>query len=196
MRATAPIKSAKIVYIVMSVSFIAFGIILLCMPSMSERIIGITLGVLMAAFGAAKLAGYFSKDLFRLAFRYDLQLGIAALVIGIVIAACPERALYVVCVAFGASELVDGLFKVTTAFEAKKFGIAPWAAILAWAIVSCIIGVLLVIFPSVWVKAAVTVLGIAMIAEGCSNLVTVLTTVKIIKHQQPDVIDVDYEVID
>jgi hypothetical protein len=35
-------------------------------------------------------------------------------------------------------------------------------------------------------------LGIALIADGVMNMVTVLLTVKIIKHQYPDVIDAEF----
>ena len=196
MRAVAPIKSAKFISIIMSICFVAFGIVLLCLPDMSGQIIGIVIGTLTAVFGLAKLAGYFAKDLFRLAYRYDLQLGIAAVVIGILIAVFPDRALIAVCVMFGAALLIDGLFRASTAIDAKKFGIRPWLAILVSAIVTCIIGILLIIFPAYGVRAGAIVLGIAMITEGISNLITVLTTVKIIKHQQPDTIDVEYEICD
>ena len=36
-------------------------------------------------------------------------------------------------------------------------------------------------------------LGITLISEGVLNLGTVLTAVRIIKNQQPDIIDVEYE---
>ena len=196
MRAVAPIKSAKLISIIISICFVAFGIVLLCLPDMSGRIIGIALGTLTAVFGCAKLAGYFSKDLFRLAYRYDLQLGIAAVVTGILIAVFPDRALIAVCVIFGTVLLIDGLFRSSTAIEAKKFGIRPWSAILASAIATCTIGILLMIFPTYGVQAGAIMLGIAMITEGVSNLITVLTTVKIIKHQQPDTIDAEYEICD
>ena len=35
-------------------------------------------------------------------------------------------------------------------------------------------------------------LGIALLGEGLLNLGTVITAVKIIQHQQPDVIEVDF----
>ena len=40
---------------------------------------------------------------------------------------------------------------------------------------------------------AVTVLlGVSILAEGILNLYTVISTVLIIKHQQPDVIEIEY----
>ena len=35
-------------------------------------------------------------------------------------------------------------------------------------------------------------LGVSMLAEGILNLSTVITAVKIVKHQQPDVIDAEF----
>ncbi len=36
-------------------------------------------------YGVTKLSGYFAKDLFQLAFQFDLALGIVSIVLGIII---------------------------------------------------------------------------------------------------------------
>ncbi|MDE6613166.1 MAG: DUF308 domain-containing protein, partial [Clostridia bacterium] len=76
MRSVIPIKAAKIINVLTSVCLCVFGILIIAMPDISEKVIGVTIGILLILSGIFKLAGYFSKDLFRLAFQYDLQLGI------------------------------------------------------------------------------------------------------------------------
>ena len=65
-------RAAKVGYIVMSALFCVLGAVLLIWPDVSVRWIGRLLGIGMLIFGAVKLVGYFSRDLFRLAFQYDL----------------------------------------------------------------------------------------------------------------------------
>ena len=55
-----------------------------------------------------------------------------------------------------------------------------------WAVVAGIMGLLLVIRPTESVRALMILSGITLLAEGFLNLSTVLTVVKIIRHQLPD----------
>ena len=76
MRSVTMMRTAKIGYIVMSAVMCAFGILLIVMPDMSNTILGLVCGTIMLLFGIVKLVGYFSKDLYRLAFQYDLAFGL------------------------------------------------------------------------------------------------------------------------
>ncbi len=66
------------------------GIVLITSPGTSVVWLGRLLGVGMIVFGAIKLVGYFSRDLFRLAFQYDLAFGILLIALGIVTLARPN----------------------------------------------------------------------------------------------------------
>lgn len=189
MRATAPIRTIKILNAIMALCFLALGIVILAMPELSVKTVGITLGVTMAFFGVCKVLGYFSRDLFRLAFRYDLQLGIALATLGVIVACAPERMMSFMCIIFGVFMAVNGLFRATMTVEAMRFGIRPWVLILISAILSALFGLALVLYPTVTAQFLSAMLGVALIVEGTADLITVLTTVKIIKHQQPDNID-------
>ena len=78
MRSVLPMKAAKIGYIILSVLYCVLGILLITMPELSITALGILLGIGMIVFGIVKIVGYFSKDLFRLAFQYDLAFGASA----------------------------------------------------------------------------------------------------------------------
>lgn len=147
MRSVAPMRAAKAGYIVMSVLF--------------------------CAAGAIKLVGYFSKDLFRLAFQYDLAFGALLIALGAVTLAHLDEAMGFFSILTGVPVLSDGLFKVQIAVDARRFGIRQWWLVLALAMA----------------------LGAALFMDGVLNLGVVLCTVKIIRHQQPDVVDVEYRKI-
>ena len=173
MRSVAPMKTAKIGYIVMSVLFCVLGVVLLFTPGVSALWIGRLLGIGLILFGAIKLVGYFSRDLFRLAFQYDLAFGLLLMVLGIVTLSHPGDALSFLCVMFGIPVLADGLFKIQIAMDSRQFGIRNW-----------------------WLVLVLTALmGLSLLCDGVLNLSVALCTVKIVDHQRPDVIETDdYEI--
>lgn len=195
MRSVAPMKTAKIGYIVMSVLFCVLGVVLLFTPGVSALWIGRMLGIGLILFGAIKLVGYFSRDLFRLAFQYDLAFGLLLMVLGIVTLSHPGDALSFLCVMFGIPVLADGLFKIQIAMDSHQFGIRNWWLVLVLAALTCVVGVVLVFRPMTGVRALTALMGLSLLCDGVLNLSVALCTVKIVDHQRPDVIETDdYEI--
>ena len=192
MRSVTPMRIAKIGYIVMSVMFCIAGALFIALPDISITMIGISMGIAMIVFGIVKLVGYFSRDLFRLAFQFDLELGILLLVLGLIVLIRPDDLMSFICIALGISILTDGLFKVQIALDSKRFGIKSWWVILALAVVTGTIGVFLIFLSAKSAQFLTVLLGVSILAEGILNLYTVISTVLIIKHQQPDVIEIEY----
>lgn len=188
MRAVAPMRVAKIGYIIMSAVFCVVGILFITCPKFSALIMGKTLGIAMMVFGCIKLVGYFSKDLFRLAFQYDLGFGILLCILGLFVTLKTENILNFICIAIGIAILTDALFKVQIAIDSKQFGINAWWVIMSLAIVTVVVGLILVLAPFESVKFLTVLLGIALLAEGILNLCVTLSTVKIIKNQHPDIV--------
>lgn len=195
MRSVAPMKTAKIGYIVMSVLFCVLGVVLLFTPGVSALWIGRLLGIGLILFGAIKLVGYFSRDLFRLAFQYDLAFGLLLMVLGIVTLSHPGDALSFLCVMFGIPVLADGLFKIQIAMDSRQFGIRNWWLVLVLAALTCVVGVVLVFRPMTGVRALTALMGLSLLCDGVLNLSVALCTVKIVNYQRPDVIETDdYEI--
>ena len=186
MRSVTPMRIAKIGYIVLSVLFCAAGILFIAAPKISVSIIGVCIGTAMILFGIVKLVGYFSKDLFRLAFQYDLEFGILMIILGAVVLFNPENLMAFICIAIGISILLDGLFKIRIALDSKQFGIKSWRIILILAVVTGIIGVVLIFDSAVGSRALSVLLGLTFLSEGILNLYTVANTVLIVKNQLPD----------
>ena len=196
MRSVLPMKAAKIGYIILSVLYCVLGILLITMPELSITALGILLGIGMIVFGIVKIVGYFSKDLFRLAFQYDLAFGGLLIALGIIVLVNPEHLLSFFCIVMGIAVLCDGLFKIQIAIDSKPFGIKTWWVILAFAIITVAAGILLIIRPAEAAHVLTIFLGISMLADGILNLIVALFTVKIIDHQLPDDTDQYVEVND
>lgn len=189
-RCTIPMWVAKAGYIVMSLVFCGAGVLFIAKPELSAMVISRALGAAMIVFGLIKLVGYFSKDLFRLAFQYDLGFGLLLIALGILVLAKPAGVLDFIFVALGIAILADGLFKVQIAVDSKRFGISTWWLTLVLAMVTGVVGLALVFRPWDSARLLTTLLGAALLAEGILNLCVAVSTVKIVDHQRPDVIEV------
>ena len=107
-RCTIPMWVAKAGYIVMSLVFCGAGVLFIAKPELSAVAISRALGAAMILFGLIKLVGYFSKDLFRLAFQYDLGFGLLLIALGILVLAKPAGVLDFIFIALGIAILTDG----------------------------------------------------------------------------------------
>ncbi len=191
MRSVTPMRTAKIGYIIMSVLLCVWGVLLIAIPDISLSLIGILCGAMFIVFGVIRLVGYFSRDLYRLAFQYDLAFGLLMIALGIIMLLSPESLMNFICIALGLSIFADGLFKVQIAIDSKRFGLSDWWLILALAVITVVVGIVLVARPSDSSRILVILMGVSVLCEGILNLSTVITAVKIIKHQQPDVIEIE-----
>ncbi|MBD5097977.1 MAG: hypothetical protein HDT35_00155 [Clostridiales bacterium] len=195
-RCTVPMWVAKAGYIVMSLVFCGAGVLFIAKPELSAVIISRVLGAAMIVFGFIKLVGYFSKDLFRLAFQYDLGFGLLLIALGILVLTRPAGVLDFLFITLGIAVLADGFFKIQIAVDSRRFGISTWWLTLTLAISAGAIGLALVFRPWDSARMLTALLGVALLAEGILNLCVALSTVKIVSHQRPDVIEVTSFVVE
>ena len=188
MRSMTPMKIAKYGYIVISAVFTLAGLVMILYPDPSQSFIGIFFGISLLVFGIIKLIGYYSRDLFRLAFQYDLQFGILLCLLGIITLIRHREAVAFLCAAYGICIIADSLFKVRTALDAKAFGIRQWWVTLVLAILTGLMGLLITLSPLAAAQAVTVLLGISFVCEGLMNLGVALSMVKIVDNQRPDVI--------
>lgn len=193
MRSVAPMRVAKTGYIAVSILLAVLGIVLIAWPTFSVNALGVICGILLILFGGVKLVGYFSKDLYRLAFQYDMPFGILLIILGIIMFIHPGNLASFICVVFGLSVLISSLFNIQTALDAKKFGINQWWLIFALSVIAAVWGLILVFRPSEAADVMAVLLGITLLFESAVNICTVVTSVKIVKNQHPDVyVEEDY----
>lgn len=184
------LRAAKYGYIVLSILICALGITLIAVPDFSLSLLCWIGGILLICFGCVRILGYLSKDLYRLAFQYDLAFGVLLIALGIVLILRTDAMIHIICILLGIFILADSLLKIQIAIDAKAFGIHEWWLILTVAIVTAVIGFLLLFRPYETSKAVMILLGASFLGEGLLNLTTVLTAVKILQ-KKPMIIDSD-----
>lgn len=186
------IKAAKTGYIIISILLCVLGIVLIAVPDFSVTLLCVLGGGIMMLFGLVKIIGYCSKDLYRLAFQFDLAFGILFVVLGFILIIRTDAMVNLICIVMGICVLSDALLKIQISIDSRAFGIQKWWLILAMAILTGVAGFLLIFRPSESIQIIMILFGIVLITEGVLNLTTILTAVKIIRHQMPEVIDAEY----
>lgn len=185
-RSVLPVRIAKFGYIALAAVLFAAGIYFIITPQTAGIVVARISGAILIVSGAVKITGYFSKDLYRLAFQYDLQFGAVLCAVGLILILRSENVLDFISVALGIIIFNDSLFRISTAMESRRFGIRQWWLILLSAIAAALMGLLLMFRPAAGESAMMTVIGAALIAEAVLMLLMAVFTVKIINHQWTD----------
>lgn len=182
---------AKAGYVLSCVLLCALGITLIAVPDFSISMLCRVGGILLILFGCVKIIGYISKDLYRLAFQFDLAFGILLISMGVILILRTGSMVHIICSLLGLYILADALLKVQISIDSRSFGIRQWWIILAAAVITSIVGFLLIFRPYESARMAMILLGISLLSEGILNLVTVLTAVKIFRRRSSSEIDAD-----
>lgn len=172
------VKTAKISYIAASSAVTLMGLLLLIFPTFFSNLIGIISGVVLLIFGIVKLYGYFSKDLYSLAFQHDLAFGILLIILGAVLLFNPIKLLNFMYIVFGLLGLIDGLLKIQTSIDAKRFGLSAWWVSFVLGCIATVAGIVLIICYAKSSSVPIALLGIILTIEGILNMCTVITNVK------------------
>ncbi|MCI8506536.1 MAG: hypothetical protein HFI67_10160 [Lachnospiraceae bacterium] len=186
MRNRKTVKAAKLGYIVTSLFLCGVGVVLMAWPKFSVKMLCQMTGTMLIVCGAIKLVGYFSRDLYRLAFQFDLAFGLLSVAMGFLLLFHAEGVIWVLHVIIGVIALTDGLFKLQTALDARRFGLDRWWMIASTAVISALCGLLLVADPFAGAAALMAVTGLTFFAEGVLNLCVALCTVKIIESKKEE----------
>ena len=177
------IKRAKAAYIAICAVIAVIGLVLIIFPEISMLAICYFLGIAAIVFGIVKITGYFSSDPYGLAFQFDLAFGIIAIVLGAVVVIHPGNIIALVPIIMGIYFMTDGIMKIQTAVDAKRFGIRRWWLILISAIAIGIMGLLLLVNPFEGAVTLTVLLGITLLADGIANICIAAYTVKAIKKE-------------
>ena len=155
------IKIACIGYILISIVFYITGFLCILNPAVIYTYSRILAEIILIAYGIIKIIGYFSKDLYCLAFQYDFAGGLFLIILGILI-------------------LIDSLLSIQTALDSKRFGLSSWKYILILSILAGTLGV------SIILKNTITLAGCALLAEGCIKHYIVMTTTRMSDYHYLD----------
>lgn len=176
--ADAIVRSAKSIHLFASALMLGAGLLLCLTTGLDGKIVRLVFAGCCLLMGSADLFGYYSNDLFRLAFQFAFTFGSFSLLFGVLLLLAPSHVLALLPCFVGLYVILDGLQKVQLSLECRKFGIGKWPLILGTSVLVTALGVVSVLLFDgsenrfLW-------MGIAVSADGAENFWTTMYTVRV-----------------
>lgn len=154
--------------LLIAIATIIAGVILLFLPNVTNKVVGIIVGVIFLLEGLNTIYKYLHRDGAKL-YSLNLVFGILYIILGIVIIIYPFTVVEFVTVCLGLYILINGSNKVNYALWLKKGNEDSWLIVLVSGFMLIVIGILVMFNP--FISLTITKLaGAFMIITGVLNL--------------------------
>lgn len=162
--------------LLLSIAFIALGLLLLVMPQTSLLWICYAFGAVVLITGVVCLVQYARLRGSGFAAPFFLVAGVSTAALGIFSLARPEVIASFLPVVFGLFILIDGCSRIGTAIELARRKADKWWMMLLFSVLSVALGILLLVNPFGAAVSVVMLCGVLLIIEGVVNLSCVVYT--------------------
>lgn len=122
------------------------GIVLLLVPELSGKVLGIIVGIIFLIEGINSIYKYFHREGAKL-YNLNLVFGVIYAVLGVVIILVPSSVVEFITICLGIYMIVNGASKVNYALWLKRGNEDSWLITLATGILVAIVGILVIFNP-------------------------------------------------
>lgn len=155
--------------VILSLLFIALGVILILWPNEVMRTSCYMLAAMLIIVGVISLINYLRKDISGILYRYDLVVGLSAILGGILVIIKVDQLLSLIPVVLGFLVTISGILKMQNSVDMLRLGQGTWYVAFCMAILNIIFGIVLLIDPF-GRELLVNLLGAALIFSGITDL--------------------------
>ena len=159
--------------IISAIITIIVGIVLLFLPNLSNKVVGIITGVIFIIFGLTTAYKYLKRDGAKI-YSLNLVFAILYLILGLVIIIFPFSVIEFVTVCLGLFLVVNGATKINYGLWLKRGNSKAWLVTLVAGILLVILGIMIVFNPFT-AFALTQIAGAFLIISGILNLSDAIT---------------------
>lgn len=175
---------------VMQLVYLALGLALVFAPDMSARVLCYACGAALAAVGLLAIWRFAAARQERLLFAwFSLVYGVLFTVLGIFLLVQPDTVLTILPAVFGVFVLLDSLGRIQNALELRRAGLVRWWGMLFFALLSVVLGVLIILNPFAALTTTVRVIGAVLLIESVLGLACALYTSLVLRELEKAVRD-------
>lgn len=139
-------KRMIIYSILTSILTVAAGVVLLLVPELTNKVVGIIAGIIFLIEGINSIYKYFHREGAKF-YNLNLVFGVLYSILGVVIIIYPFTVVEFVTVCLGLYMIINGASKVNYALWLKRGNEDSWLITLATGILVAIVGVLVIFNP-------------------------------------------------
>ena len=163
------VYNRMIIYsILTSILSIIIGLVLIFLPAVSNKVVGIIVGIVFLAFGINNVYKYFHRDGAKI-YSLNLIFGVLYSILGIVIIIYPFSVMNFVTVCLGLFIIVNGISKINYGMWLKRGNEESWLVTLVTGAFLVTIGIMLVFNPFTALTLT-QIAGAFLIITGVLNL--------------------------
>ncbi len=167
-------------WVASSICSIVAGLLLVLFPGQALLNLCYLIGGVAVAMGVVRIVKYFQGDhTYPFLFQPDLIFGLFTLGMGIYVITNARGVISLIPAICGVLLIGCGVGNILRSVDAKRSGVRSWGVLLALAILTVVLGWLIVTNPFPTLEVAVIVIGAGLIYEG----VTDLAIVKLVGHR-------------
>ena len=159
--------------IIGSIITIIVGAVLLFLPNLSNKIVGVITGIIFILFGIITAYKYLKRDGAKI-YSLNLVFSILYLVLGLVIIVFPFSVMEFVTVCLGLFLIFNGATKINYGLWLKRGNSGAWLVTLVAGILLVILGIMIVFNPFT-AFALTQITGAFLIISGVLNLSDAIT---------------------
>lgn len=164
------LKQLKWNLILLAVIFIALGIVLILWPGATMKTICYLLAAMLLALGVASLINYLRKDISGIIYRYDLVVGLCAILGGILVIVKVDKLTDLIPAVLGFLVTMSGILKMQNSVDMLRLGHGTWHVAFAMSIINIVAGIVLLMNPFEAEQILIMCLGIALVYSGITDL--------------------------
>lgn len=178
--------------VIVAVLTAIMGLALIINPDFATVTICLIVGWVLFISGAASVVLYLMGRR-RMFGVVDLVRAVVELVLGLFIVLNPDSVVRFLGILFAAILMIHGIQDLSEAFAVRRYGDDRWIVTLALGVLSVLLGLLIFWNPFASSAFLMTVVGVALVYDGVSDLVIVLRVSRFArefhKREKDDIID-------
>ncbi len=141
------VYNRMIIYsLITSILSIIVGLVLIFLPTVSNKVVGIIVGVIILIFGINAVYKYFHRDGAKI-YSLNIVFGVLYSILGVVIILYPYSVMEFVTVCLGLFIIINGATKVNYGLWLKRGNEDSWLVTLVTGIFLVVLGIMVVFNP-------------------------------------------------
>lgn len=170
----------KPVFIFMSIIELVLGIFLIIYPEIGSKVLTIILGAILAGVGVFNIITYLMSS--GSSFRQGILSGVISTALGVAfIAQSEEITLTITSIILGVFVIFEGLTCCKRSIIMKRLDFSKWFILLIPALLACVLGVLMLVFPVFFGEIIMIVSGIILVVEAILGIWSVILIMQLRK---------------
>lgn len=159
-------------YIFTALVLIILGLVLLIHPTIARNLLCYLVGAVLTVYGGFNIISFLCAKDRRLSF--DLFIGIVTAAVGLFTLISPSSVFHIIQTILGLIIVVDSALNIKRALSIREMAGKGWLVLLIASAVATILGILLIVQRDIFGQALFTVIGILLVYQGLSDLVSLL----------------------